>query len=467
MKWLNFLDMLKGLDNPYTGTGEYEDVVSWLKMNGYNSESVDAGDDTYVLKDLYDSRAGKKLDVSAAVAQANRESEIDDRVKAALKEHNAIFKTTKQHDIKVGDDRIVNDEKGGFKHLGQFVHDVCKVARDGGEKSDTLGRWEKAVGSTYAGESVGADGGFLVPPNFAASITVKVMGEDSLLSRTDQQRISSGNSMSFPYDEDEPWNSTGIQAQWSGETGTLTKRKPVLTQKELKLKKVACLVPMTDELMSDAPAAGAYVASKAGDVLDFEVSNRIIRGVGNTQPLGILNSAGLITVAAEGGQTANTITGVNVIKMWAKLYGRYRSDAIWLVNQTAEVDLLRLGFQGRSDAGAGLTGWGQFLYQPATGLAGQQFATILGRPVITHEVTEELGQVGDIMLLGMSQYATLLKGDGIESASSMHLWFDQMTTALRFSMRMDGMPWSNSTIAQRDTDTATNVFGAFVALAAR
>jgi len=126
---------------------------------------------------------------------------------------------------------------------------------------------------------------------------------------------------------------------------------------------------------------------------------------------------------------------------------------------------MRMGFVGRNDTGATSSGWGQFLYQPANGNI--NYASIMGRPVIVHEVCEELGQLGDIILWSPSQYATLMKGDGIESATSIHLWFDQMTTALRFSMRLDGMPWSNSVITSRDTDTATNTYGAAVVLAAR
>jgi HK97 family phage major capsid protein len=104
---------------------------------------------------------------------------------------------------------------------------------------------------------------------------------------------------------------------------------------------------------------------------------------------------------------------------------------------------------------------------PAGGVTGSPFQTIFGRPVIETEHCEEVGDVGDIVLASMSQYATLTKGNGVESATSMHIWFDQDVMAMKFRLRIDGQPWSNSTITPRDSDSSAKTLGAFVTLAAR
>ena len=48
-----------------------------------------------------------------------------------------------------------------------------------------------------------------------------------------------------------PWGSGGIQAFWTGEAEAITQSKPVLEDVTLRLKKLSCLVPVTEELMED------------------------------------------------------------------------------------------------------------------------------------------------------------------------------------------------------------------------
>ena len=76
---------------------------------------------------------------------------------------------------------------GGF---GDFVMAVRNAGTLGGQID---GRLKAAAASTFGNESSGTDGGFAVPPDFREAIMAKAFGEDSLISRTDQQPIS-GNS---------------------------------------------------------------------------------------------------------------------------------------------------------------------------------------------------------------------------------------------------------------------------------
>ncbi len=106
-----------------------------------------------------------------------------------------------------------------------------------------------AAATTFGSEGTGADGGFMVPPEFRTAIVEKVMGENSLFSRTDQQTTSS-NSIVFPLDETTPWQTSGgIQAYWENEGGLKTQSKPLLGQETIRLNKLIALVPVTDELL--------------------------------------------------------------------------------------------------------------------------------------------------------------------------------------------------------------------------
>jgi HK97 family phage major capsid protein len=72
----------------------------------------------------------------------------------------------------------------------------------------------------------------------------------------------------------------------------------------------------------------------------FMTEDAIVEGTGAGQPLGILNSPALISVAKETGQAAATIVKENVDKMWSRMWARARKNAIWLINQDIEPQLL-------------------------------------------------------------------------------------------------------------------------------
>jgi HK97 family phage major capsid protein len=179
----------------------------------------------------------------------------------------------------------------GFRDFGDFAAAVRMAATPGGE---TDGRLMAAAASTYGNESSGTDGGFAIPPDFRAAIMEKAFGEMSLISRTDQVPVA-GNSLTIPTSMTTPWGSDGITAYWTGEAAAITQSKPALQNVNVRLDKLSVLVPMTDELLEDAPAMGAIVSRMAGEKIDFKVSNAIAYGNGVGQPLGFMNSPVIIS----------------------------------------------------------------------------------------------------------------------------------------------------------------------------
>jgi HK97 family phage major capsid protein len=345
----------------------------------------------------------------------------------------------------------------GWKNFGDFAYAVKNAVLGKGPDD----RLMNAALSTYGNEGVGADGGFAVPPEFRTAIMQKVSGEDSLLSLSDQL-TTGGYSITVPKDETTPWGTAGIQAFWDGEAATMTQRKPALENTTIRLHKLTALVPVTDELLEDAPALGSYVQSRAPTVIDFKVSDSIVNGSGAGMPLGILNSSCLVTQAAEGSQTADTLHGLNIVKMWARMPVAWRANAVWLIHPDNESQLMTVGLQVGSPAGT-MTG-GSLLYMPPGGLSGAPYGTLLGKRVIPTQVCSAIGDVGDIIFASMGQYAALQKAGGLKSDSSIHLWFDQGVTAFRFTFRMGGQPWWSSTIAAK---SGSGTYSPFITLAAR
>jgi len=346
----------------------------------------------------------------------------------------------------------------GWLNFGEFASAV-KGAVSGRQVDNRL---ENAALSTYGSEGVGADGGFAVPPEFRATILQKVTGEDSLLSRCDQVQTG-GYSITVPKDEATPWGTAGIQGYWDGEAAAYTQKKPALENTQIRVHKLTALVPVTDELLEDAPALGSYVQNKAADVLDFKVTDAIINGSGAGQPLGILNAGCTVSQAAEGSQVAATIHGLNLIKMWARMPARWRSTAVWLAHPDTEPQLMGAGLQ-IGPAAAGTATGGALVWMPPGGISGAPYASLFGRPIIPTQACQTLGTVGDLIFSAMPQYAAVQKASGLKSDSSIHLWFDQGVTAFRFSLRLGGQPWWSSTIAAKNGSTT---YGPFVTLAAR
>lgn len=344
---------------------------------------------------------------------------------------------------------------GGFRHLGDFANAVRLGTMRGGELDPRL---RNAAVSTYGNEGTGADGGFAVPPDFRTEILAPIFNEDSLLALTDRLQ-SSSNTITLPTDSTTPWQTSGgIQAYWTAEAGTKTQSKPTLGETTLKLHTLAVLVPMTEELLEDAPAMGAYLNRKAPEKMDFKVSDAIVRGTGVGQPLGFLNSPALVTVAAEGAQTADTVNVTNLAKMWGRMPVSSRRTAVWLMHPDVEavLPLMSIGNQP--------------VYLPPGGVSGNMYGTLFGRPVIPHQTAETIGDVGDVMLVDLKQYLTVTKSgggrdaNGLKSDVSIHLWFDQDMVAFRFTMRIAGQPWWPSAITQRD---GSNSQSPYIVLAAR
>ena len=345
--------------------------------------------------------------------------------------------------------------KWGFRSVGEFASAVRAAhPSSGGRNLDP--RLIANAPTSYGSEGVGEDGGFAVPPDFRRDIMQKVMGEESMLSRTDQL-TSSSNSITIPKDETTPWQTSGgIQAAWEGEGAQFSQCKPSLEQSTIRLNKLTALVPVTEELLSDAPALSTYLRRKTPEKFDFKINDAILNGTGAGQPLGVLNSGALITVNAESGQAADTVRFENIVNMYSRLYSACRQNAVWLINQDVEPQLLTMQFPG--------TGTAVPAYLPPGGLSAQPYGTLLGRPVIATEAAQTLGDAGDITLVDLRQYMTATKTGGIRQDVSIHLWFDYDVTAFRFVMRVAGQPWWSNAISPKN---GSNTRSCFVTLAAR
>jgi len=319
--------------------------------------------------------------------------------------------------IEVG--RTLNDRFGGFNSSGDWLMAVKRA----GQTGDVDKRFQGAV----AKESVGEDGGFLVPEEISQAILKKLEVKESLMASTTALQVG-GNALTINVDESQPWNQ-GIQAYWTAEGASITESKPAFKQASWRLQKLAALVKATDELLDDATALESYIKTSAPDAFMHKINSAIISGNGAGKPQGILNSPFAVTVAKEGGQTVDTVNAKNVLKMYSRMFPSSRSSAAWYINPAVEEQLRQM-----------VDPLGNYIYiSPGGQLNQTPYGTLLGRPVIPLMGSmPALGDLGDIVFCDLSYYYMIRKAGGIKSATSIHLLFDKEQTAFRFSMRLDG-----------------------------
>lgn len=333
---------------------------------------------------------------------------------------------------------------GGFPTPGEWLMAVKKAGQ---------GEVDQRLRNSTIKESVGEDGGFLVPEEIASGILKKLEGDDSLMSRTNNLQVS-GNTLTINVDENQPW-SGGVTAAWTGEGTTISSSKPNFKQASWRLNKLAALVNATDEMLDDATALQSYIQSAAPNAIMHQVNKAILTGNGVAKPLGILNSPFTVTQAKESAQAADTVKAANVLKMYSRMFPQSRSNAAWFINPAVEQQLL-----GLTDA------VGNYVYISPGGQFNQTpYGLLLGRPVISlMGGMPAIGDLGDIMFADLSMYYMIRKASGVKSATSIHLNFDKEITSFRFSLRLDGKSPFQAPVT---TEYGSYTMSAFVNLEAR
>lgn len=351
-----------------------------------------------------------------------------------------------------GEPQAANDKTHGFRNVGDFAKAIFSASgavRHGGDIDRRL-MIGAALGSTYANETSGADGGFLIPPAISTELFSLSLEGDALLPLTANVNIE-GNGMSFPGSESTPWGATGVKAYWQGEAAAGTATKPNYNNLELKLHKLMALVPVTNELLSDVSALNSYLPSEMSSAIRWKTNDAILNGTGAGQPTGCLISGAALTIAKETAQSTLTLLPVNLTKMIAALPPGSYANAVWMMNNDVLPYLWTLN-----------TTNGFPVYLPST--KESPYGLLLGRPIMISQLANTFSSAGDIVLVDLKYYRTTTKAAGIETATSMHLYFDQDVTAFRATFRMDGKSKISAAITP---NKGSNKMSPFVLLGAR
>jgi HK97 family phage major capsid protein len=338
----------------------------------------------------------------------------------------------------------------GFKSLGEFVQAV------GARDSQRL----QNAGSGMQ-EGVGVDGGFLVPAAFTAELLDASFDQEVIRPRARVIPLL-GSSLSAPVfaNADRTKGPAGLIGFWAGEGDPLTKQKAATRLLNFRAKKLTILLPLTNELMFDAPAeADAYIREAMAGAVASYLDRAFYFGSGAGQPLGILNGTALVTVSKEAGQVANTIVFENISKMIARLLPGSFGRAVWLVHPATLPALMQLRINIRNVAGTENVGGTVAPIQ----VAADGSMTLMTRPVIVTDLASPLSSLGDIMLADFSGYAIAMQPQ-IRFRVSEEFGFDRDETYFRVTARVDAQTILPSVVTPR---AGADTLSQFVTLEAR
>lgn len=336
-------------------------------------------------------------------------------------------------------------DTGGFSTLREFLTSL------------SAGHWDQRYNALLrSGDGNGT--GLQIPTQFARQLFDMSLEDEVVRPRATNYPMTSdartiagftvGTTAGEPFGIAGCWTAAGAEIdQTNAKTRAMT----------LHAHGLKTLTEIANETVSDGeggegPSVDQQLGTLQAKGIGWHLDNAFLRGTGAGQPLGILNSSCLITVPKETGQAADTVEYDNLVKMFARLHPAHIKNAVWVCNPSVIPQLLTMGHV------VGLAG----APVPVLREDGTGGWTILTRPAIFSEKMSAVGDVGDILVADLTQYAVGLRAE-IRLEKSQHVGFTRDTSHYRTVVRADGMPTWDTFYTPAHGDTLSP----FVTLAAR
>lgn len=298
------------------------------------------------------------------------------------------------------------------------------------------------------GSIVPSDGGFLIPEILRSEILQLALPMSIVRQRATVIQMDSLK-VPIPAVDERSRVSTifgGLQFFWlaEGQPGVDTSAK--FGQVTLDAKKLMGYAGIPNELMMDAGAFMSWFSAKFPQGITWFEDIGFLTGDGVTQPLGVTQGTGVVTVTRT---TANKIIYDDLVRMYQSMYPSSIPNTCWVLSHDAFQQMAELYFI----PGGGTIPVPVMLWIP--NIVGDPVPTILGRPVI---FTEKIGPLGagagitDCMFVDFSEY---LVGDRqmMQVESSTDYLFGTDKTAFRVISRVDGRPWLPAPLTPHNNST--------------
>ncbi len=282
-----------------------------------------------------------------------------------------------------------------------------------------------------------AQGGFMVPPQFRSTI-MRVEPQQALV-RPRAQVIEPGSppdaGVTIPALDQSGTDANmygGVEVKWIGEGEEKPETDAKLREITLVPHEVAGFVTVTDKLLRNWQAAGAFVEGLLRGATTSAEEFAFQGGSGVHQPLGVRNAGATKWINRA---NANKVQYVDLVAMVARLLMRGGAP-VWSMPQSVLPQIATLKDEANN-----------LIWHPNAreGFAGD----LLGYPVRWDNRSPGLGSKGDVLLADWSHY--LIKdGSGPFVAASEHVKFTSNKTVIKIFWNVDGAPWLTAPLAEEN-----------------
>lgn len=327
-----------------------------------------------------------------------------------------------------------------IKTLGDFMISVAR----GDEKrlNKVYGTYKGGI-DPYKGQTAGSatSGGYYIPEGFLAPIEREINLTSGIAQLTTTIPVGQPSG-SIPADDfytavtagsGETVEASGIESNIRAEGGAYQAEEMRVSQIEWRVRDVLSgYVKATREVLNYAPTIEAMLRRKIALALGSKREKFILRGIGGSEPLGILNWTGAVGIAPD---TNNVFAVADADEMLSR-HLQYASNPVWIIHPSIIPDIASM------ERG---TGAGTFQSNIAQALA----TTLHGYPIIRSQHLPQANNSGCVILADMGAYALFTYG-GMYVDFSEHADFLNGNAVWRFGQEMDGKPLMKSSITLAD-----------------
>lgn len=342
------------------------------------------------------------------------------------------FATKQAAQTKEAEGQFIVDKQLGKTHTVDELSEI-KVLLPGrkqaGKQIDSVSQKSvEFLSALYSGdkqklqilsEGIAADGGYLVPEEFA-NVIVEDIRDASIMRTFASQMSTTVDTVHIPSLVSRP------KAAWRAEKATKNTSTATFTENVLTPYSLAAIVPLSNELVADAQlgVGGSivnYIAGLMGVSISEKEEQAFWTGSGSGQPTGVVGNTGR-TFAASATDVSRADT---LIQAYQNTPQGYRNKAVWVMNMGTLYEVGRLKDTTN-----------RYLL---TDLAGSPTQTIKGRPVY-----ESNFLAGGTALFGDFSYYQIVDREGIsvrvsdEATVAGSSAFEKNLTYVRVEKRVDG-----------------------------
>lgn len=277
-------------------------------------------------------------------------------------------------------------------------------------------------------EGADADGGYLVPEEVQKAIYMYVANTGVFRRLGAQVRTTASNRIRINKVDQSGDSFGGVAFAWEPEGDEAERKEFDFSPVTIQAFKLMALTVMSNEFLQDTDESVAnLIVQVFGQALAYAEDIAFLQGTGTGQPLGVVNTVGILTVPRS---SANAVSVVDIDKMFYALKPSVRANAVWLGNTAvaAALDALEDG-QGRKLLNTSIAGASD------NGV----ISRLKGRPFVELDEAQlpALGTEGDLVLVDLSRFIILDKS-GLSVDVSTHARFTTDETTWRFKKRVGG-----------------------------